>query len=165
MYKARAGHVVFYEKFPVKMRLCQKNIQDLVEDFSAPCTPCPVSLQVWDLFFGGEFGRLVFLRMTKTLASPLRRPPEHLTGSRSQIRVTTRGRNHKNAEFGTARGKKKSLQCQRWWVSTRRREWQSQPHPFGMLGGGGGGFFLRGKRSVSQPGAEQRLAKPGLAPL
>lgn len=113
MHKARAGHIVFQEKFPGKMRLCQKNIQDLVKGFSASCTPiptlrlsCRAPLQVWDLFFfgGGGFGRLVLLRITKTLSNPLRRPPEHLLGSRCQIRVTTQGRNHKNAEYGAARG-------------------------------------------------------------
>lgn len=75
LHKARAGHVVFYGKIPGKVRLCQKNIQDLVKDFSASCTPtptlslsCSAPLQLWDLFFflGGGYGRLVFLRMTKT---------------------------------------------------------------------------------------------------
>lgn len=105
-HKVRAGHVVFYEKFPGKVRLCQKNGQDLVKNFSVPCTPIPTlslschylcKLEIY--FLEGKFGQLLFLRMTKTLANPLRRPPVHLMGSRSQIRVTTQGEKTKKCQI------------------------------------------------------------------
>lgn len=106
---------------------------------------------------------MVFLRMTKTLANPLRRPPEHLTSSRSQIRVTTRGRNHKNAELGTD-GKKKKIPSVPEGVGEHMEKGVAEPaSSFWDAGRRGGGFFLQGKCSVSQPGAEQRLAKPGFS--
>lgn len=113
-HKARAGHVAFYKKFPGKVRLCQKNSQDLVKDFSVPCTPIPtLSLSCHYLcklgiyFLEGKFGQLVFLMMTKTLANPLRRPPVHLMGSRSQIRVTTQGEKTKKCQIWSQQEGKK----------------------------------------------------------
>jgi len=47
------------------------------------------------------------MRMSKTLANPLRRPPGHLMGSRSQIRVTTPGRSHINIDSGPSKREKK----------------------------------------------------------
>lgn len=56
LHKQEQETLCFYEKSPVKMRLSQKNIQDLVQDFSASCTAIPTPsrapLQVWDLFLG-----------------------------------------------------------------------------------------------------------------
>ena len=103
-------------------------------------------LQVWA--FG--FCRLVFMRMSKTLANPLRRPPGHLMGSRSQIRVTTQGRSHANVESGPSKRGKKALQHWSWWVRMWRSGCRSQLRPSGLPEGGRRLFLARGVKEMAQ---------------
>lgn len=57
LHKARAGHVVFYEKFPVKMKLCQKKHPGPCEGLQCllhtqPELPC-TSASLGFIFWGG----------------------------------------------------------------------------------------------------------------